>query len=409
MKKQKVFVGIGCGVVQLGLWAYIASQKNCRIVLGRLNQQKVDELRNNDGTYSINIASEDGIENRTVGPIEVYNLSNNHDRGEVIKAIQSADVIVTAVPSTDSYEDGVADLLRQGLKKRQTPVRIYASENRIEAAKYLKELVDPECSLENTYFFDTVIARMGGLQNCSLMLERGVSLKPITPKDSEAILVEEYDSIIIESNKNVKENIFSDFITTDQIGCYEEQKLYGHNAVHFILGSIAKQKNYIYMSDLLKDDSIINFALEALLKETGFWFKKNNMANGTLIKQYDRWAKGLIRRIVNPHLFDVVDRVIKDPQRKLSPNDRLIGTINRSIDAGIVPSMHLLGVIFATKNVLNKATFDKECYAYLKELWSGGQAKQQTDLIIGLLKEIDHSTPGDLDGCIEYCSHGTKS
>ena len=41
--------------------------------------------------------------------------------------------------------------------------------------------------------------------------------------------------------------------------------------------------------------------------------------------------------MTNPWLSDAVVRIIRDPRRKLSWNDRLIGTMRLALDAGISP------------------------------------------------------------------------
>lgn len=395
MKKQKVFVGIGCGVVQLGLWAYYAKSKNCRIVLARINQKKVDQLRGNKGFYSINIAHKENIETRSIGPVEVYGLKNVEERREIIQALKIADVIVTAVPSTNSYDEGgVAGLLREGLEGRQDGVIIYASENRIKAAKYLQELVDPDGLLKNIYFLDTVIARMGGMQDPLSLAEEGIVLTPITPADSNAILVEDFDKIILEKNKSGKDPMttFPNFVFSDAIDRHEDLKLYGHNAVHYLLGSIAKDKKYTHMSDLAKDLEALEFGRGALLEETGCWFNASNKGVLFTETEYTEWVENILDRITNPHLYDKVDRVIKDPERKLGYNDRIIGAITKALDAGTVPRRFIYGAILAVKNALNKGSFDRECEDFLETIWREDASSAQIKKLIVLFKQIDGQT-----------------
>ncbi len=55
---------------------------------------------------------------------------------------------------------------------------------------------------------------------------------------------------------------------------------------------------------------------------------------------YAAYADDLLARMVNPWLFDRVDRIIRDPARKLGWDDRLFGTMRLSLEAGIPPVGH---------------------------------------------------------------------
>ena len=51
-----------------------------------------------------------------------------------------------------------------------------------------------------------------------------------------------------------------------------------------------------------------------------------------------------LERMVNPYLRDPIDRVTRDPKRKLGWDDRLIGSIRYAIDAELIPQDVLCGV-----------------------------------------------------------------
>jgi mannitol-1-phosphate/altronate dehydrogenase len=59
--------------------------------------------------------------------------------------------------------------------------------------------------------------------------------------------------------------------------------------------------------------------------------------------------------MVNPHLRDAVDRVIRDPQRKLGWDDRLIGTLRLVRQFGGQPRLYALGAA-AARLQLNRET-----------------------------------------------------
>ena len=56
--------------------------------------------------------------------------------------------------------------------------------------------------------------------------------------------------------------------------------------------------------------------------------------------------------MTNPYLQDRVDRVIRDPQRKLGWDDRLIGTMRLALKYGIEPRRYALGAAAAVELLL---------------------------------------------------------
>ena len=111
--KQKIFVGIGSGAIQLGLWAYYAYKTGMKIVLVEVDNTKVQAIRNNQNCYYINIAQFDKIVTEKIGPVEIYNPSVPEERKKILDYISTANDIVTAVPSVSFYEKGVTAFKRR--------------------------------------------------------------------------------------------------------------------------------------------------------------------------------------------------------------------------------------------------------------------------------------------------------
>jgi mannitol-1-phosphate 5-dehydrogenase len=354
LDSKRVMVGIGAGAIQLGLWAYYAFLDGAEIVLAEIDRQKVESVRANNHLYTINIAHFDRIAPITVGPIGIYSPTIAHDRAKILESIAIANDIVTAVPSTHSYElGGVAELLRDGLAGRARPVTIYASENEVGAARKLERLVYGEKKPAHVRFADTVIERMGGTHtNRDFIEEHG--LQQMTPSSGQALLVEDFDKVIVEKGEipdtQGYSTVFGRFMPTAHIGLYEELKLLGHNAVHFLLGCIGELKGYTYMSDYNGDSDLGYLGSDALLQETGGWFRSKHQESGEAVatdRGFKDWASQVVRRIVNPFLYDTVDRIVRDPQRKLRWNDRMAWTMREAVAVGIEPRRYALGVAAA--------------------------------------------------------------
>ncbi len=400
---------MGSGAIQLGLWAYHAYLQGARIILTEVDEEKIQNIRRNESSYSINIAGYDRITPVKIGPVEILNPAKNGEMKKILDAVRTANDIVTAVPSVSLYEKGgIAGMLRQGLLERTKPVLVYASENHIEAAVILKELVFGKKMPSHVRFADTVIERMGG-PHFDRKFIKSCSLSPITPAMDQVLLVEDFDRIIVEKTafKEVEgfSSLFNRFHATRRINMFEELKLLGHNAVHFLLGCLAGLKGYRFISDYNGDSDFGLIGVDALLNETGGWFKKKYRSTGEKVateQGFREWTEQLCRRIVNPFLYDLVQRVIRDPGRKLGWNDRITGTIREAIRAGIQPRRYFLGIASALllfdpdrpgELVYKKDLTVPEALRRLKTLWEnqGDRNMEQkilngTEEAIGLVK-----------------------
>jgi len=350
MKGGRLFVGVGAGAIQLGLWAYYAFRRGATLVLAEVEPRKVAVIRRNRGRYAVNIAGKTGIRTVRVGPVRILNPAVPGDRALLVAALKEAGDVVTAVPSTRLYDAGVADLLREGLGRRHGGTVVYASENEIGAARLLESRVFPAGGgPRGVRFVDTVIERMGGPQE-DRALRRRLKLAEVAPGMGHALLVEEFDEIVVEEPGKGFSRLFGGFHRTRDIRLFEERKLYGHNAVHFMLGALGAQRGYREMGEWAKDPDLERLGYGALREETGRWFRRKygRTGEGTATPAgYEAWVRQLMRRIVNPHLHDAVARVVRDPGRKLGWDDRIVGTMRRALGRGVEPWRYALGAVAA--------------------------------------------------------------
>jgi mannitol-1-phosphate 5-dehydrogenase len=104
----------------------------------------------------------------------------------------------------------------------------------------------------------------------------------------------------------------------------------------------------------------MQFAREAFLEESGraLIHKRGGFDRLFTLEGYREYVDDLMERMVNPFLRDAVDRVIRDPQRKLSWDDRLIGTMRLALDAGIEPRRFAKAAAVAAKMLPAGQTLD---------------------------------------------------
>jgi len=346
------------------LWAYYyrKAHPDATIVLTETDPQRRELLRN--GRYHLNIATSTGRKVVEVDGIEVHDPEDPDERDDLLREINCADDLVTAVPNTGLYSHpNVGGLIAEGLKKRYRAkglITFYASENEIGAAKKLKEEISAKWENEGglsiddcCVFVDTTIGRMGGPQDDPGLIEE-LGLKKLIYRAPEAFLIEEFDRIIIERiefGERFYEQGFPTFEQVDDIGPYEDVKLLGHNAVHFLLATIGFLKDYRFMSDYVssygvaKDPDLWDLGRAALVEESGEMLmrkfadsKEPIFVRGNFID----YAGNLMWRIANPHLMDLVKRVGADPERKEGLNDRVYLTMRQSLDQQVVPKRYAI-------------------------------------------------------------------
>ena len=82
--------------------------------------------------------------------------------------------------------------------------------------------------------------------------------------------------------------------------------------------------------------------------------------------------------MVNPFLRDPVERVTRDPARKLGWNDRLIGSMVLAAQAGVVPT-HLARGASIALDFLCQEKGHNDPSALLNELWEAEQGNRRQE------------------------------
>jgi mannitol-1-phosphate 5-dehydrogenase len=364
--KEHVFVGFGFGPIQSGLFVSEAfnSGNFKRIVIAEIDQKLVDAVRANNGTYFVNVATSDSIITERIKGIEIYNPTVDDDRRKLFAALSEATEIVTSLPSVNFYDMGdtsVAKLITAGLKDNSASgTIIYTAENNNHAAEILEEIIVekyPTVKNKKVQFINTVIGKMSQVVTDAAEIKEK-KLTPLAPGIDRAFLVEQFNKILVTKCNipDFKPGI-EVFIEKDDLLPFEEAKLYGHNAIHFLLALLGLSKGYKKMAELKDDAELMQIARDAFLNESGAaLIKKYESLNDELFTEagFKVYAEDLLDRIVNPYLDDTIERAARDPQRKLGPNDRIFGTIALCLEQGIEPKNMSLGAAAGVKAILKE-------------------------------------------------------
>jgi mannitol-1-phosphate 5-dehydrogenase len=410
----RTYVGFGFGAIQAGLLLYEAFQSGAyqRLVVSEVLPDTVSALRRAKGRYTVNIAHLDRIAQAPVGPVAIENPAEAADRERLVEAVAASESVGTAVPSVDAYATDAPGslhrILAEGLRRKTATkgprMVVYAAENHNRAAEILEEKVreaipaaERKAALARVRFLNTVIGKMSGLVPERSSPEAR-ALAPVTPGSPRAFLVEAFNRILVTKVR------FDDapgeppfrrgiavFEEKDDLLPFEEAKLYGHNATHALAGYLGALLGVVRVASLRGVPGLLPFLRAAFLEESGESLIRKHGGVDPLFTRlgYTRYADDLLERMTNPHLLDTVERVARDPARKLAWEDRLVGTMRLAMRQGVTPRRYALGAA-ASAAAMDRSLLDSDrpLSSLLVPLWApSSPGLEEQDAVLALVED----------------------
>ncbi|MDT8303313.1 MAG: hypothetical protein RQ760_17680 [Sedimentisphaerales bacterium] len=368
MMSEHILTGFGFGPIQAGLFVKEAFQSGNfnRLIVAEIDAPLVDAVKANNGSYYINVAKADGIETLKIDNVELLNPNVPEEKQIILQALAQSTEITTCLPSVNFYESGgdnsVTSLIAEALKNSSTKAAIiYTAENNNHAAEILQKAVTKKTAPlpeESVQFLNTVIGKMSRVVTDPAEIAQ-LNLKTIVPGLNRAFLVEQFNRILVTRTQisDFKPGI-DIFIEKDDLLPFEEAKLYGHNAIHALMGFIAAVKGYSKMTELANDSEIMQIARAAFLQESGAaLIKKYSHLGDELFTDsgFKDYTEDLLTRMTNPYLGDTIARVVRDIPRKLEMNGRIFGTMQLALEYDIEPNNMAAGAIAGIAVLLKNA------------------------------------------------------
>ena len=363
---MKTFLGVGLGPIQTGIFLSGAHRGGMdRLVIADVDAELIHAVRAAGGVITINIAGAGAVTSETISGIEIYNPSVPEDRQKLIDAAAAAGETATALPSIAFFK--YLDWMKEGFLKQPERRRfIYTAENHNHAAEELEKITG---AFPQTDYLNTVVGKMSCIFSADECARRNIV--PLTPAADRGHLVEAFDKILIQSCCDIEQRAVKGLIEKPELLPFEDAKLYGHNAVHFWLGLHAQRAGAQFMHEIAGDAELLMKARRAFVDESGKALCRKYAGVDNLFTPagFTDYADDLLIRMVNPFLTDRIDRVCRDLERKLSWNDRVIGTMRLIMNQGIKPELFAAGAVLACKNLFGNDTI--KIRAGLESLWNG--------------------------------------
>jgi mannitol-1-phosphate 5-dehydrogenase len=343
---ERIFVGIGFGAIQTGLFLREAQRSgNFDRYVVAMRRPDIATAVNRDGRVTVNIAMPDGISVETYSNIEARCLSVPGDIRQLDQDMLAAHEISVAVSSVSDYVSDHPDSLHRliaravsGKQRGKGPkVLIYSSENHNEAASLLEQAIlsalpegDRPDARSVFQTVDTVIGKMSRVIRDVDEIQEA-ELTTFSSEGTEAFLVEAFNSILVSQVdlSRTSGRGISQLVEKADLIPFEHAKIHGHNATHAGFAYIGQVLGLKWMADVAAIPQVYSFFRDAFIDESGAALIHLHGGKDPLftVEGYRAYVDDLLARMANPWLRDTCDRIGRDVSRKLGWDDRLIGTI----------------------------------------------------------------------------------
>jgi mannitol-1-phosphate 5-dehydrogenase len=359
-------VHFGAGNIGRGFVGLILHRAGYEVVFADVVDELIDGLKRTP-SYRV---KEVGLDSREEVVDNYRAVNSRRDEPAVVDEIASADIVTTAVgPTVLKF---IAPVIAAGLRQRPggaAPVAVMACENAVNAtdvlAGHIREQVpDAEwpAVTARTVFANTAVDRIVPAQSGQEGLD---------------VTVETYFEWAIERPPfGGQEPSIPDATWVDNLAPYIERKLFTVNTGHATTAYHGFARGISKLSDALADDAV-RTAVEGVLAETKqLLVAKHGFPDAAQQAYVDK----ILQRFANPYLPDTVDRVGRQPLRKLSRSERLIGPAAELAERGIQPQYLLATVDAALSFDVPQDPESVELQHLLKTL----PAAEATERITGL-------------------------
>ena len=327
----------GAGNIGRGFIGKLLADAGFQLTFADVNPVLLDAI-NARHSYQVHVVGEE----QQIDTVSNVNAVSSIGE-EVVELIAEVDLITTAVGPV--VLERIAPTLAQGLLLRrargnETPLNIIACENMVRGTSQLKEHVKLALSgddwawvEQHTGFVDSAVDRI-------------VPPSESATNDPLAVTVETFSEWIVDKTQfKGQPPAIAGMELTDNLMAFVERKLFTLNTGHAITAYLGQLAGRQTIRDAILDAEI-RAVVKGAMEESG----------AVLIKRYGfdeakhaAYINKILGRFENPYLKDDVERVGRQPLRKLSAGDRLIkpllGTLeydlpHHNLIEGIAAALH---------------------------------------------------------------------
>ncbi|MEF3019817.1 mannitol-1-phosphate 5-dehydrogenase [Vibrio mimicus] len=335
MKKNAVH--FGAGNIGRGFIGKLLADADIAVTFADVNEPLVDQLSHQQ-EYKVKVVGNE-CKMETVSHVTAVNSASE----ALIERIIKTDLVTTAVGPT--VLDIIAKTIAKGLSARfaagnRQPLNIIACENMVRGTTHLKQQVYQFLTTDEQQQADALVGFVDSA------VDRIVPPLQAANDDPLEVTVESFSEWIVDEQQFKGEIPHIEGMEkTDNLMAFVERKLFTLNTGHCVTAYLGCLKGHRTIREAIEDPNI-QAQVKQAMQESG----------EVLIRRYgfDRalhsaYIEKILTRFANPYLVDEVDRVGRQPLRKLGANDRLIKPLLGTIEYGLPNGMLLKGIAAALK------------------------------------------------------------
>ncbi|EOC0112714.1 mannitol-1-phosphate 5-dehydrogenase [Cronobacter sakazakii] len=325
----------GAGNIGRGFIGKLLADAGIGLTFADVNQTVLDAL-NARHSYQVRVVGEqEQID--TVSGVDAVNSTSE----DVVTLIATVDLVTTAVGPV--VLERIAPAIAKGLALRKAqgnerPLNIIACENMVRGTSQLKTHVFNALEEGDKAWVESHIGFVDSA------VDRIVPPSASAAHDPLEVTVETFSEWIVDKTQ-FKGDLptIAGMELTDNLMAFVERKLFTLNTGHAITAYLGKQAGHQTIRDAILDEKI-RLVVRGAMEESG----------AVLIKRYGfddakhaAYIEKILSRFENPYLKDDVERVGRQPLRKLSAGDRLIKPLLGTLEYGLPHQNLVLGIAAA--------------------------------------------------------------
>jgi mannitol-1-phosphate 5-dehydrogenase len=369
-------IHFGAGNIGRGFVGLLLHEAGYEVVFADVNAPLIEALQQAP-SYTVHEAGQTPTD-KVVDNFRAINSATSEE--DLISEIATADAVTTAVgPTVLRF---VAPVIAAGLARRDAglpPLAVMACENAINATDLLAEQVwanvpegDREALAGRVAFANTAVDRIVPGQAADAGID---------------VTVEAFYEWVIESPSfGGNPPMIPGATFVENLAPYIERKLFTVNTGHATVAYLGKQAGVSKLSEALLVPTVADGARRVLEETSALLVAKHGLDEAT----QRAYREKILGRFANPSLPDTVERVGRQPLRKLSRNERFIGPAAEIAESGTRP-VALLEAIGAT---LRFSVADDEQSVELQRMLTTDSAETIVAAVCGV--EPTHPLYADL-------------
>ncbi|EOC1474569.1 mannitol-1-phosphate 5-dehydrogenase [Cronobacter turicensis] len=325
----------GAGNIGRGFIGKLLADAGIDLTFADVNQTVLDAL-NARHSYQVRVVGEQE-QTDTVSGVDAVNSTSD----DVVTLIATVDLVTTAVGPV--VLERIAPAVAKGLALRKAqgnerPLNIIACENMVRGTSQLKTHVFNALAESDKAWVESHVGFVDSA------VDRIVPPSESAARDPLEVTVETFSEWIVDKTQFKGElPTIAGMELTDNLMAFVERKLFTLNTGHAITAYLGKQAGHQTIRDAILDEKI-RLVVRGAMEESG----------AVLIKRYGfddakhaAYIEKILGRFENPYLKDDVERVGRQPLRKLSAGDRLIKPLLGTLEYGLPHQNLVLGIAAA--------------------------------------------------------------